>query len=315
MTKECNRWIAEHKREVAKKIMLMRERDQFVEMLGKDPFTTKVGRRLAIDISDLVDEEVAEIRIVDFVIRRFEDRMRNIFDHYADVGTYEKASQKSKDAMTINHAELKIFIKDSGILSDGTLSMDDILTSFSEADRSKGADAKAIVAKVVRKRKKKTWVLIYACKCFYFGLLNVSVLTSTNLTFSLNSKGDLVLNFAEFLEFLVRLAQKTFPDNPFLGDAVQKFFETIVLPRCQSIAKSSRPGSARSHPASAARSSAARPSSAASRGGRTKGGVNAVPAASGSGDLHGGELLAQDIGKLRDLLGHRDDLDYEDDFE
>ena len=43
MTKECERWIQEHKREVAKKIMLMRERDQFVEMLGKDPFTTKAS--------------------------------------------------------------------------------------------------------------------------------------------------------------------------------------------------------------------------------------------------------------------------------
>lgn len=115
----------------------------------------QVGRRLAIDVSDLVNDEVSEIRIVDFVIRRFEDSMRDIFDHYADVGTYEKASHKSKDAMTINHAELKVFIKDSGILEDGKISLQDILTTFTVADRSKGADAKAIVAKVVRKRKNK----------------------------------------------------------------------------------------------------------------------------------------------------------------
>ena len=68
--------------------------------------------------------------------------------------------------MTINHDELKVFIKDSGILEEGKLSMDDILTTFSLADRSKGADSKAIIAKVVRRRKKKAWVLKWE---FLFG--------------------------------------------------------------------------------------------------------------------------------------------------
>ena len=106
----------------------------------------------------------------------------------------------------------------------------------------------------------------------------------------------------------MRLAQKTFPNNQFLGDAVKTFFEAVIIPRC-SDNMSARPGSARSRPSSAVGEAYNRKGMMRKDGTRPSLNLNASDVESEK------EITPDDMKRMRELLSKRDDLDYEEDFE